>query len=40
MNWADLPGGIESFHQILTNAIGFFDELLGLRLNDPPALSA
>jgi len=29
----------ESFHQILAGAIGFFDELLGLRLNDPPALS-
>ena len=29
----------ESFHQILASSIGFFDELLGLRLNDPSALS-
>jgi DNA-binding MarR family transcriptional regulator len=30
----------ESFHLILKNAIGFFDELLKLRLNEPTALSA
>ena len=30
----------ESFHQILAGSIGFFDELLGLRLNDSPTLSA
>ena len=30
----------ESFHQILASSIGFFDELLELRLNDPSALSA
>jgi DNA-binding MarR family transcriptional regulator len=30
----------ESFHQILTSSIRFFDELLELRLNEPTALSA
>lgn len=30
----------ESFHVILKNSIGFFDELLELRLNAPSALSA
>ncbi len=30
----------ESFHQILATSIGFFDDLLELRLNDPVALSA
>ena len=30
----------ESFHVILRNSIGFFDELLELRLNEPSALSA
>ena len=30
----------ESFHVILKNSIGFFDELLELRLNEPSALSA
>jgi DNA-binding MarR family transcriptional regulator len=30
----------ESFHQILGSSIGFFDELLGLRLNKPSSLSA
>jgi DNA-binding MarR family transcriptional regulator len=29
----------ESFQQILESSIGFFDELLDLRLNDPTALS-
>jgi DNA-binding MarR family transcriptional regulator len=29
----------ESFQQILGNAIGFFDDLLGLDLNDSPPLS-
>jgi DNA-binding MarR family transcriptional regulator len=28
----------ESFQQILGNAIGFFDEMLGLELNEPNAL--
>ena len=30
----------ESFHVILKNSIGFFDELLELRLNEPTALCA
>jgi DNA-binding MarR family transcriptional regulator len=30
----------ESFHLILKSSIGFFDELLELRLNEPRALSA
>jgi DNA-binding MarR family transcriptional regulator len=30
----------ESFHAILESSIGFFDELLELRLNEPAALSA
>ena len=30
----------ESFHLILENAIGFFDELLQLQLNEPAALGA
>ena len=30
----------ESFNAILKNSIGFFDELLELRLNEPSALSA
>ena len=30
----------ESFHRILESSIGFFDELLELRLNEPPGLSA
>ena len=30
----------ESFHQILASSIGFFNELLGLRLNEPSSLSA
>ena len=30
----------ESFHVILKNSIGFFDELLELRLNEPSVLSA
>ena len=30
----------ESFHLILKNSIGFFDELLELRLNEPSAVSA
>ena len=29
----------ESFHQILQSSIGFFDELLKLRLNEPTVLS-
>ena len=34
------PKQNESFHQILESSIGFFDELLKLRLNQPPGLSA
>ncbi|MCP4626965.1 MAG: hypothetical protein GY850_26165 [bacterium] len=30
----------ESFHVVLESSIGFFDELLGLRLNGPKAVSA
>ena len=30
----------ESFHLILKNSIGFFDELLNLQLNEPTALGA
>jgi len=30
----------ESFHQILASSIGYFDELLGLRLNEPSPLSS
>ena len=30
----------ESFHAILESSIGFFDELLELRLNEPTTLSA
>ena len=30
----------ESFHQILKTSIGFFDELLELRLDDPETLNA
>jgi DNA-binding MarR family transcriptional regulator len=30
----------ESFHVVLKNAIGFFDELLELRLNEPSVLNA
>jgi len=30
----------ESFHQILASSIGFFDELLELRLNDQSAISS
>ncbi|CAB1084037.1 hypothetical protein D1AOALGA4SA_11573 [Olavius algarvensis Delta 1 endosymbiont] len=29
----------ESFHRILASSIGFFDELLELRLNDPSAIN-
>ena len=28
----------ESFHRVLKNSIGFFDDLLGLQLNEPLAL--
>jgi DNA-binding MarR family transcriptional regulator len=30
----------DSFHDILKSSIGYFDELLELRLNEPKALSA
>lgn len=30
----------ENFQQVLGNAIGFFDDLLGLELNNPPVLRA
>jgi DNA-binding MarR family transcriptional regulator len=30
----------ESFQLVLKSAIGFFDDLLGLELNEPPVLSA
>ena len=30
----------ESFQLVLKTAIGFFDDLLGLELNEPPVLSA
>ena len=30
----------ESFQLVLKNAIGFFDDLLGLELNEPPVLGA
>jgi len=33
------PEQNESFHQILARSIGFFDELLELRLNDPSTVS-
>ena len=34
------PKQSESFHKILESSIGFFDELLELRLNQPPGLGA
>jgi len=30
----------ESFQFVLKSAIGFFDDLLGLELNEPPVLGA
>ena len=37
----ELSGGqSESFQKLLGNAIGFFDDLLGLELNEPPVLGA
>jgi len=33
------PEQNESFHQILASSIGFFDELLELRLNDPSTVN-